>query len=101
MRELWRKVSLEIKYEIEHILQELMVNMKKHSLSTLVTLKFEQLDNIIHIHYVDNGIGLSDNVKFKNGLSNTGNRIKNIFGTITFDTQNERGLEIHISFPIS
>ncbi len=99
--ELWKDVSPEVKYEIEHILQELMVNMKRHSSSSLVILRFEKRNKTIHIHYIDNGIGLADDIQFKNGLSNTENRIKNIFGTITFDTQNEKGLEIHISFPIS
>lgn len=98
---LWQKVNEKTRYEIEHILQELMVNMDKHSKADLVTLQFEQEAKQIHIYYTDNGIGFVKNTKFKNGLSSTGNRIKNIFGTITFEQQNERGLEIHISFPVS
>lgn len=99
--DLWRKVSIPVKYEIEHILQELMVNMKKHSSASNINILFKQENNQISIDYTDNGIGLPKDIQFKNGLSNTENRIKNISGTITFDTKVEKGLAIHISFPIS
>lgn len=98
---LWEKVSTQVKYEVEHILQELMVNMKKHSGASKVNILFKQENNQISINYVDNGIGLPKDIQFKNGLSNTENRIKNISGTITFDMKVEKGLAIHISFPIS
>lgn len=98
--ELWGNVNDQTKYEIEHILQELMVNMRKHSQATHVAFKFEQVDSHIHIHYTDNGIGMKRGVRYNNGLTNTGNRIKNINGEIIFDSNLEKGLKIHISFPI-
>lgn len=97
---LWENLNLQAKYEIEHVLQELMVNMAKHSGGSDVFIKFEQTDTHINILYSDNGIGLSKETKFNNGLTNTGNRIKNIHGAITFDTETEKGLRIRISFPI-
>ena len=100
-KELWQRVSAKVQYEIEHVLQELMVNMAKHSQASIVTLTFEQTTNHIRIHYLDNGIGIPQNAQFKNGLTNTGNRINNISGNITFGKQTEKGLAIHISFPIS
>ncbi len=99
--QLWKKVTTEVKYEVEHILQELLVNMDKHSQATEVTLQFEQIDNHINIYYTDNGIGLSKDIVFKNGLTNTGNRIAHIHGSLTFDTETEKGLNIKLSFPIS
>lgn len=98
---LWQNISTKVQYEIEHILQELMVNMTKHSQASMVTISFERLEKQINIYYTDNGIGISKNVLFKNGLTNTGNRIDNISGNITFETKTEKGLEVHISFPIS
>lgn len=98
--ELWQKVTPQVKYEIEHILQELMVNMDKHSQATEVSIKFYKKDKFISIHYNDNGTGLSENVIYNNGLTNTETRIKNISGTITFETIQNKGLEILISFPI-
>ncbi|TKC13283.1 tetratricopeptide repeat protein [Pedobacter polaris] len=100
-RDLWAKVNNQVKHEVEHILQELMVNMKKHSHATQVDIGFKQKDNRIHINYRDNGIGITKQVQYKNGLTNTGNRIKHIQGEITFDTNVEKGLKILISFPIA
>ncbi|WP_258862269.1 tetratricopeptide repeat-containing sensor histidine kinase [Sphingobacterium spiritivorum] len=99
--ELWKKVDAKVKYEVEHILQEFMVNMKKHSGASNVAVKFERNDNQIQISYSDNGIGIKDNLQFNNGLKNTGTRIENIQGAITFETQTERGLKIQFSFPVS
>lgn len=99
--ELWKKVDAKVKYEIEHILQEFMVNMKKHSGASNVAVKFERSDNRIQISYSDNGIGIKDTLQFKNGLKNTGTRIENTQGAINFETQTERGLKIQFSFPVS
>lgn len=95
---LWDQVSAKAKHEIAHILQELMVNMKKHSGASNVVVKFEHIGNQVNIHYMDDGVGINGQPNFKNGLTNTGNRIGSIGGTITFDTKNDKGLRIHISF---
>ncbi|SDM76652.1 Tetratricopeptide repeat-containing protein [Pedobacter steynii] len=98
---LWKKVNPEVKYEVEHILQELMVNMKKHSGASNVAVRFEDGADQIKIYYTDNGVGMSDKASFKNGLRNTGNRIDAIHGEITFDIKVEKGLKIQICFPLS
>jgi len=98
---LWEKASEQAKDEIEHILQELMVNMGKHSQASDVVIKFEQMQQTINIYYTDNGIGITGKPQPKNGLTNTGSRIDAIGGTITFDTKVEKGLKIQISFPVS
>ncbi|WP_316826446.1 tetratricopeptide repeat protein [Pedobacter miscanthi] len=98
---LWEKASDQAKEEIEHILQELMVNMSKHSQANDVVIRFEHADEKINIYYTDNGIGISGKPQAKNGLTNTGNRIKAINGTLTFDTNVEKGLKIKILFPVS
>ncbi|KRT17474.1 histidine kinase [Pedobacter ginsenosidimutans] len=97
----WEMVSEQAKDEVEHILQELMVNMDKHSQASDVVIKFEQAQQKINIYYTDNGIGISGKVQPNNGLTNTGTRIAAIGGTITFDTNVEKGLKIKISFPVS
>jgi signal transduction histidine kinase len=66
-----------------------------------VIFKFEKINNLIYINYADNGIGIADELIFKNGLSNTVSRIENINGKITFETKTEKGLKINISFPVS
>lgn len=99
--DLWEKASLNARYEVKHVLQELMVNMKKHSQASHVVLRFEYIELQINIYYTDNGIGLSEDNKFNNGLRNTGNRIEDINGAIIFDRSVENGLKIQISFPAS
>ncbi|PWS32530.1 ATP-binding protein [Pedobacter paludis] len=98
---IWTAVSSITKSEVSCILQELMTNMMKHSEANQVALHFEQKNGNININYSDNGIGISDQFQYGNGLSSTGNRIDHIRGTITFDTKAEKGLKILISFPIS
>ncbi|MCZ4224968.1 tetratricopeptide repeat-containing sensor histidine kinase [Pedobacter rhodius] len=96
--ELWANVPENTKAEIFIILLELMTNVKKHSQATSVKIRFHKNQNIISINYHDNGIGLPKNVIYNNGLKNTETRIKNISGTITFESTNKSGLEILISF---
>ncbi len=98
--ELWANVPENIASEIFIILLELMNNMKKHSQATVVKINFNRNHNIISINYHDNGIGLPEKVIYNNGLRNTETRIKNISGTITFETMEKTGLGILISFPI-
>lgn len=99
--QLWKKVSAQVKYEIDNILQELMVNMRKHSGASNVAVRFEQKQDKINIYYTDNGVGMPEEMRFNNGLRNTGTRIESIRGEITFDTKVEKGLKIQISFPIT
>lgn len=99
--ETWENVTKSTQTEIYQIIRELLVNMKKHSEANNVVFKFEKINNLINIHYTDNGIGISDDLIFKNGLSNTVSRIENINGKITFETKTEKGLKINISFPVS
>ncbi|MDR6569256.1 tetratricopeptide repeat protein [Chitinophaga ginsengisegetis] len=97
---LWSRTNAQIQHEVEHILQELMINMKKHSQANSVMIKFECQNGQVQIHYTDDGIGISPQVKHGNGLQNTGNRIKSIGGQYTFEHP-VKGLKIHISFPIA
>jgi signal transduction histidine kinase len=94
-------VSPDIRFELTTVLQELMVNMSKHSNATNVVIRFERMEKLFHIYYQDNGIGIADNVTFNNGLTNTGNRMAGMGGTITFETIAEHGLKIHICLPFS
>ncbi|RYD80506.1 MAG: ATP-binding protein [Sphingobacteriales bacterium] len=96
----WDNLDRFVKQELEHVLQELMVNMKKHSYATMVSLVFEENLNQLYITYTDNGVGIKGELNRNNGLTNTGNRIENINGRITFETKVEKGLKILISLPL-
>ncbi|MDQ1856905.1 tetratricopeptide repeat-containing sensor histidine kinase [Chryseobacterium sp. WLY505] len=98
---IWKTLKEFTREEIYQIMRELLINMKKHSQATLVAFKFERKNNRIQIQYTDNGIGISEGIKYKNGLTNTDSRIEAIHGEIIFDTETEKGLKIYISLPAS
>lgn len=97
----WQGVSPDITSELGHVLQELMVNMKKHSDAGNVVVRFTREDQRITIRYTDDGKGFPSDWQSGNGLQNTGNRIQSIGGNITFDGSTEKGARIQISFPVA
>ena len=95
----WHKVSDEKKVALHRVLQELMVNMKKYSQASFVVIGFENEYNTIKIDYSDNGIGFSEKLILKNGLQNAENRILAINGTLTFESQTNKGFRAKIVVP--
>lgn len=95
----WEIIDDIKKITISRILQELMVNMKKHSEANLVVIKFESDQKSILIHYTDNGKGCEKTKIIKNGLQNMENRIQAVKGTIGFDTEPDKGFRVKISMP--
>lgn len=86
---------------IYRTIQELLVNMKKHSQCSLVVITFKNIDKKIQIEYMDNGIGVSqEKLNLKNGLLNVETRVKTIGGTLTFDNALQRGFKVNITFPV-
>ncbi|MGZ5189328.1 MAG: sensor histidine kinase, partial [Kaistella sp.] len=98
---IWESLSEYAKSEITVVLQELLVNMKKHSSAHTVSLRFEKNEDFISIFYFDDGVGLpKTHFKLNNGLQNTVNRISSCNGIITFDTETEKGTKINIQLPL-
>lgn len=96
----WDKISVEKKITAYRIIQELLVNMKKHSKCTIVVISFKKIKNNLSIEYSDNGVGATpDKINLKNGLQNVENRTKAINGTITFDTSTNKGFKANFTFP--
>ena len=99
-REIWEHLKKEDIYELKQVLQELMVNMRKHSRASSVGIRFEQKANTLRVYYTDNGIGFPPDSSFGNGLRNTGNRINSIGGSINFGSGTGGGLTIQIQIPV-
>ncbi|WP_317048303.1 tetratricopeptide repeat-containing sensor histidine kinase [Flavobacterium araucananum] len=95
----WDIIDTIKKVTIQRVLQELMVNMKKHSNAPVVALKFESTASTVIINYSDNGKGCEKDKITKNGLQNMENRILSIKGTITFDSEPEKGFKVKITLP--
>ncbi len=79
------------------LLQELLVNMKKHSKANLVVIVFSMVKDTIQVKYKDNGIG-TNTLDIKNGLQNMETRIKSVGGTIIFESENEKGFQTKFQF---
>ena len=95
----WSKIADDKKIAIQRVLQELMVNMKKHSQASFVVIGFDGAVKEVLVTYSDNGIGCSETAIFKNGLQNAENRIHAIKGQLTFDFSSPKGFKAKISVP--
>lgn len=97
----WDSLNKIKKVVLYRIIQELLVNMKKHSRADLVVIKFSKTNKYGVIQYSDNGVGFDKtNKKIKNGLQNVETRIKTINGTITFDPKVKKGVKAVLRFPL-
>lgn len=91
----WDYLNVIQKQTVYRVLHELLINMKKHSRASVVVFSFEQLHKKITINYTDNGIGC--HLMKGNGLQNTETRIASINGTITFESEVQKGFRATIT----
>lgn len=96
----WDKVTEEKRIILYRILNELLVNMKKHSGASLVSFTFKVFKRELKIDYSDNGKGTKIPIEKGAGLLNTENRIKNSDGTFSFESEPGKGVRIRCTFPI-
>ncbi|QYA25587.1 ATP-binding protein [Gramella sp. MT6] len=97
----WNDISPEKKIILYRVLQEMMINMNKHSQASLVAIIFSEEKNLLKIQYSDNGIGVSnENLRSGNGIQNMENRIFSIKGKLNFETEQDKGLKILVQIPI-
>lgn len=97
----WTGLSETARQELRFVLQELMVNMRKHSQATSVLVRFKRVPGAIQIEYIDNGIGLPNNWQPANGLTSTETRIQALGGALNFAPNGNQGLRIELSVPIN
>lgn len=96
----WEIMEADKKQTVYRILQELMVNMKKHSQAKNVVLQFVMEGKKVKISYSDNGVGMDASAIFlKNGLQNVENRIHAIGGRVTFESEPGKGLQLTLLYP--
>ncbi len=96
----WSKLSTESKIVVHRVLQELMVNMKKHSEASIVRLNFKETSSKLKIIYNDNGKGFSSaELKKGAGLTNVENRIDSIGGSFNFQPETTDGFSAQIVIP--
>ncbi|MEP3969203.1 MAG: ATP-binding protein, partial [Nonlabens sp.] len=83
------------KSTVYRVLQELLTNTNKHSQASIIVINFSHSGKSIVINYKDNGVG-TELIK-GNGLQNTVNRIHSINGSITFESEKEKGFKAIIT----
>lgn len=82
------------------ILQELLINMKKHSGASLVMFNFQKIDNQLVVEYSDNGSGISkEKLDNGHGIKNMGQRLEGIGGKISFGSPSTSGAKATIKIP--
>ncbi len=96
----WTPIPTLTKTTLYKVLQELMINMGKHSQAEQVSVVFKKTATTLEIHYADDGVGASkSSLITKNGLRNTEKRIQAIGGSITFDSETGKGFKATIAVP--
>lgn len=95
----WSKLLPEKKIAVFRVLQELLINTKKHSQASIVVIDFQNQSKSLFIHCFDNGLGYDLTIPKKSGLQHAENRILAIQGTLTFDSQPEKGFRAKLIIP--
>lgn len=97
----WDNINENKKISVYRAIQELLINMKKHSDASLVAITFTEKDDYITINYADNGKGIdSSKMVLKNGLHNIENRIQAFKGEIDIYSDIGKGFKMQIKFPV-
>lgn len=97
----WKKLESNKKIVVYRVVQELLVNMRKHSKCSLAVITFKNNKNKLQIDYSDNGVGATiDEKKLRNGLRSVENRILAVKGNITFESKSYKGFKTSFTIPI-
>ena len=98
----WEETDATKKIATFRILQELMVNMKKHSSAAVVILTFEQENKLAKITYSDNGKGIGgSDEECRSAFKNIKARIEDIDGELQTDLNDDsKGIHLCYTFTI-
>lgn len=96
----WSLVSHQTKTILFKVLNELVINMARHSRANQTVILFKSQNKELNIYYEDDGVGASiESLLRKNGLQNTEKRIQASGGSITFDSEEGKGFRAEIRIP--
>ncbi|NBL63865.1 tetratricopeptide repeat protein [Flavobacterium sp. NST-5] len=96
----WNALNESKKINFFRVLQELLINTKKHSQATICLISFEEKTGFLEVVFSDNGVGFNfeENI-FKNGLQNVENRIRQVRGSIIFEPNYNKGFKVVMKIP--
>lgn len=95
------KLNNRFKLVVYRAVQELLNNVIKHAKADHVLVQLSQHDNILSLTVEDSGIGFSKNVSKGIGLVNLREKIKDLNGQLTIDSEPAKGTTVHLEFDIT
>ena len=95
------QLDSELSMNIYRIIQELVNNTLKHSHASKITLELNQIKDHLSLIYYDNGVGFNkEDIEPGMGLKNLESRVDNLDGSITIDSQPNKGTTTIIDVPV-
>lgn len=94
----WNIISEHKKVAVYKCLQELLVNTKKHSNASLISIAFKSKGRKNEIVYSDNGVGFEPGKKGYGGLLNVETRMNEIGGSFSFRSNKGKGFKATLLF---
>lgn len=97
----WENISEDKQRALYRILQELLINMKKHSQASLIMINLKMEGTCLTVRYSDNGIGTTkESLTSGHGIKNMQQRLKTVKGEINYDHSEGPGTKATITIPI-
>lgn len=93
------KIHNKIKYSFYRTIQEFLTNSIKHGNATEIHIFITEENLIINLTICDNGIGC-DTILNSTGLNGIDNRIKNLGGTVAFQSKKNLGFKLKALVPM-
>lgn len=98
----WSEINNSIKRTLYLSIRESIQNTLKYAEANKMKINFESLKNNIHLTIQDNGKGFNTkSIKNGIGLKNLKERVIELNGTISVNSNLEKGTEIQITLPIN
>ncbi len=94
----WDSVREHKKIQLYKCIQELLVNSKKHSKATSISIAFNRKGRKNEIVYSDNGIGFNTDDIILGGMKNVETRMTEIGGNFSFESSKGKGFKANLLF---
>lgn len=97
------RLDSSIEISLYRVIQEMMNNILKHSKASEVTIQLNKDENNLNIVVEDNGIGFDHEAALQKngmGLKSIETRIKQLKGSVSYDTGKGRGTTTIIDIPV-
>ncbi|MEQ3501195.1 tetratricopeptide repeat protein [Tenacibaculum sp. SSH1-16] len=98
----WTTINNSIKRLLYLSIRESIQNCKKHAKASKITINFSVRKKYVHLGIIDNGIGFNTTVNKKGiGLQNLQERIEELNGKLTINSEVGKGTQTSIQIPLN